>query len=515
MGLLSWTLWLPMAGALALAFFPRARHTAIRWWTLAISLATLGTALAILARFDKSDAGFQLVEQHEWIRAFGASYHVGVDGISLWLVVLTAFLFPVCVLASWNIVKNPKLFMGLLLALETAILGVFLSMDLLLFYVFWEGMLVPMYFLIGYWGYERRVYAAVKFFLFTLLGGLLMLAGIVVLGFQARSALGEFTFDYERISRVALSPGIQRWLFLAFFAAFAIKVPLFPVHTWLPDAHTEAPTAGSIVLAGVLLKLGGFGFLRYSLPLFPDAARDAVPYVVVLALIGIVYGAIVCAMQRDLKRLIAYSSISHLGFVVLGIFVFTIQGLQGGTLQMVSHGLSTGALFLLVGMLYERRHTREISDFGGLAAVTPVYAGIFLIVALSSLGLPGLNGFVGEFLVILGAFARNRTWAVIAATGVVLAALYLLWAYQRVFHGPITLEENRSVPDVSVREALALVPLLAAIVLIGVWPKPFLERMEPALQRVRDRVVPAVEAAGGAAGTLPTELPVQPAEGKR
>jgi NADH-quinone oxidoreductase subunit M len=500
MGLLSWTLWIPLGGALVLAFFPRSRHDLIRLWALAVSLGTLGTSLAILARFDKSQAGFQLVERHHWIRAFGATYHLGVDGISLWLVVLTAFLFPVCVLASWKVTKNPKLFMGLLLALETAILGVFLSLDLLLFYVFWEGMLVPMYFLIGYWGYERRVYAAVKFFLYTLLGGLLMLAGIVVLGFQARSALGHFSFDYGDIGRVALSPGIQRWLFLAFFAAFAIKIPLFPFHTWLPDAHTEAPTAGSIVLAGVLLKLGGFGFLRYSIPLFPDAARAAVPYVVALALVGIVYGAIVCAMQRDIKRLIAYSSISHLGFVVLGIFVFTIQGLQGGTLQMVSHGLSTGALFLLVGMLYERRHTREIADFGGIAASAPVYAGLFLIVALSSLGLPGLNGFVGEFLVILGAFARNRTWAVIAATGVVLAAVYLLWAYQRVFHGPVVIEENRHVPDLSVREALAVVPLVAMIVLIGVWPKPFLERMEPALQRVRDRVT-QVAPAGALSGT--------------
>jgi NADH-quinone oxidoreductase subunit M len=488
-GILSWTLWLPLGGAFVLAFFPPARVRLIRGWALLVSLAALGTSLAVLANFDKSNAGFQMVERHTWIRAFGASYHLGVDGISLWLVILTAFLFPVCVLASWKIEKNPKLFLGLLLGLETAILGVFLSLDLLLFYVFWEGMLVPMYFLIGYWGYERRVYAAVKFFLYTLLGGLLMLAGIVVLGFQARSALGHLSFDYTVLSRLALSHDMQRWLFLAFFAAFAIKIPLFPFHTWLPDAHTEAPTAGSIVLAGVLLKLGGFGFLRYSLPLFPHAARAAVPYVVALALIGIVYGAIVCAMQKDLKRLIAYSSISHLGFVVLGIFVFTIQGLQGGTLQMVSHGLSTGALFLLVGMLYERRHTREIADFGGLAAVTPLYAGVFLIVALSSLGLPGLNGFVGEFLVILGAFARNRTWAVIAATGVILAAVYLLWAYQRVFHGPVEIEENRHVRDLSLREGLAIVPLVAAIVLIGVWPKPFLERMEPALERVRARVV--------------------------
>ncbi|MGH2783889.1 MAG: NADH-quinone oxidoreductase subunit M [Actinomycetota bacterium] len=489
MGVLTWTLWLPLAGAIVLAFFPRERHAAIRWWALATSIGTLGTALAILARFDKSDAGFQLVERHEWIKAFGASYKIGVDGISLWLVVLTAFLFPICVLASWNVTKNPKLFMGLLLGLETAILGVFLSMDLLLFYVFWEGMLIPMYFLIGYWGYERRVYAAVKFFLYTLLGGLVMLAGILVVGFQARSALGGLTFDYEALSQVAFSADIQRWLFVAFFAAFAIKIPLFPFHTWLPDAHTEAPTAGSIILAGVLLKLGGFGFLRYSLPLFPDAARDAVPWVVALALIGIVYGAIVCAMQRDLKRLIAYSSISHLGFVVLGIFVFTIQGLTGGTFQMISHGLSTGALFLLVGMLYERRHTREIADFGGIAATAPVYSGLFLIVALSSLGLPGLNGFVGEFLVILGAFARNRVWAVIAATGVIFAAVYLLWAYQRVFHGPVSIEDNRRIPDVSLREAVALVPLVAMIVLMGVWPKPFLERMEPSLERVRARVV--------------------------
>jgi len=497
--LLSWTLWIPLGGAILMAFVPRDRVGLIRGWALLTTVGTLGTSLAVLAYFDKSQAGFQMVEHHQWIRAIGASYHIGVDGISLWLVVLTAFLWPVCVLASWNVTKNPKMFMGLLLALETAVLGVFLSLDLLLFYVFWEGMLVPMYFLIGYWGYERRVYAAVKFFLYTLLGGLLMLAGIVVLGFQAKHALGHISFDYKVISKLALSHDIQRWLFIAFFAAFAVKVPLFPLHTWLPDAHTEAPTAGSIVLAGVLLKLGGFGFLRYSLPLFPHAARAAVPYVVALALIGIVYGAIVCAMQKDLKRLIAYSSISHLGFVVLGIFVFTIQGLQGGTLQMVSHGLSTGALFLLVGFLYERRHTREIADFGGIAAVAPVYAGMFLIVALSSLGLPGLNGFVGEFLVILGAFVRNRTWAVIAATGVILAAVYLLWAYQRVFHGPIDIQENRAVRDLSFREGLAVVPLVAAIVLIGVWPKPFLERMEPSLQRVRARVVVGATAEPAAA----------------
>jgi NADH-quinone oxidoreductase subunit M len=345
-----------------------------------------------------------------------------------------------------------------------------------------------MYFLIGYWGYERRIYASIKFFLYTFLGGVLMFVGIITLAFQARSQLGHLTFNYLELQQVHLDLEIQRWLFVAFFAAFAIKVPLFPMHTWLPDAHTEAPTAGSVLLAAVLLKMGTYGFLRYSIPLFPDAARGAVPYVVTLALIGIVYGAIVSAMQRDLKRLVAYSSVSHLGFVVLGIFVFTVTGMQGASLQMVNHGLSTGALFLLVGMLYDRRHTRQIEDFGGLAAVTPVYAGLFLIVALSSLGLPGLNGFVGEFLVLFGSFARNRVWAIVAVIGVIFAALYLLWAYQRVFHGPVTDPANRSVRDASPRELVAIAPIIALIVLIGVFPRPVLDRMEPSLRRVSNAV---------------------------
>jgi len=502
MAWLSWTLWTPLAGALILGFFPKSRPTLARAWTLVVSLIAFAFSLGMLASFHTGQGGMQMVEHHRWIPAFGASYKVGVDGISLFLVVLTTFLIPICVAASWKVEKNPKLFMGLLLAIETAVVGVFLAQDLLLFYVFWEGMLVPMYFLIGYWGYERRIYAAVKFFIYTLLGGLLMFAGILVLAFHARSQLGHFTFDLAQIQTVAISASLQRWLFLAFFAAFAIKVPLFPVHTWLPDAHTEAPTAGSVILAGVLLKLGGYGFLRYAVFLFPRAAKEFAPWIVALALIGILYGALVALMQRDLKRLVAYSSVAHLGFVVLGIFAFSLTSLQGASLQMISHGISTGGLFLLVGMLYERRHTRMIEDFGGLGAITPIFGGIFLIVALSSLGLPGLNGFVGEFLVLIGTFGAHRAWAILGAIGVILAALYLLWSYQRVWHGPIVHEENRRVLDLDRREKLVMAPILAMIVLIGVYPKPFLDRMGPSLSTVVQRVQqanpgPSLESLGG------------------
>jgi NADH-quinone oxidoreductase subunit M len=485
---LSFVLWTPLAGAVVSAVIPRARHAALRAWALVVSIVAFAFSIGVLVEFATGEAGLQLVERAEWIPAVGASYHLGIDGISLFLVLLTTFLLPICVLASWKIERNPKLFMALLLALETAVLGVFLSQDLLLFFLFWDGMLVPMYFLIGYWGYEDRIYAAVKFFIYTLLGGLLMLVGILVTTFQARGALGSFTFDLTEIQQVSFGAGTQRWLFLAFFVAFAIKIPLFPLHTWLPDAHTEAPTAGSVILAGVLLKLGAYGILRFAVSLFPSAAKEFAPWIVALALVGIIYGALVALMQRDLKRLVAYSSVSHLGFVVLGIFAFTVTSVQGASIQMVSHGLSTGALFLLVGMLYERRHTRLIEDFGGLAATTPVFAGIFLLVALSSLGLPGLNGFVGEFLILAGTFTVNRPWAIIAGVGVILAALYLLWAYQRVMHGPVRLEENRRIPDLDARELVLLAPVLVAIVVIGVWPKPILDRMEPSLERVVTRV---------------------------
>jgi NADH-quinone oxidoreductase subunit M len=388
---------------------------------------------------------------------------------------------PISVLASWSIEKRIKPFFVFLLALETGMLGVFCSLDLFLFYLFWEATLVPMYFLIGMWGYGGRIFAAMKFFLFTLAGSLLMLAAILFLYFAASD---NPTFDYESLLGTPLSMGTQRLLFLGFFASFAVKIPLVPVHTWLPDAHTEAPTAGSVLLAAVLLKMGAYGLIRFAIPLFPDASRELVPLVMGLALAGILYGALVAAMQKDLKRLIAYSSVAHLGFVVLGLFVGSIQGMSGGILQMVNHGLSTGALFLLVGMLYDRRHTRAIADFGGLASSVPVLSGIFLLVALSSLGLPGLNGFVGEFLILLGTFFEYRWWAVPATAGIILAAVYLLWAYQRVFHGEPTLEENRSLVDVRARESVMLAPLIALIVFIGVYPKPFLERIEPAAQRV-------------------------------
>ncbi|MFA5891139.1 MAG: NADH-quinone oxidoreductase subunit M [Actinomycetota bacterium] len=491
---LSWTLWTPIAGVVVLAFLPKAKHELIRWWTLLVSVVAFAFSIGILVNFRTGVGGLQMVERATWIRQFGASYHLGVDGISLFLVLLTTFLLPVCVLASWKVDKNPKMFMGLLLALESAVIGVFLSLDLLLFYLFWEAMLVPMYFLIGYWGHERRIYAAVKFFLFTLLGGVLMLAGILVTVFTASRELGGITFDLTKLQNVTFAGSTGRWLFLAFFAAFAIKIPLFPVHTWLPDAHTEAPTAGSVILAGVLLKMGGYGILRFAIGLFPAVAREFAPWIAALAIIGIIYGALVAMMQRDLKRLVAYSSVSHLGFVVLGIFAFSLTSMQGASLQMINHGLATGALFLIVGMLYERRHTRLIEDFGGLASVVPVLAGTFLIASLASLGLPGLNGFVGEFLVLIGTFTEHRLWAILAAFGVILAAIYLLWAYQRVMWGPLEREENKKIPDLGAREKLLLAPVLGLILVLGVWPRPLLDRMEPSLERVLERVESATPA---------------------
>ncbi|HET7481957.1 MAG TPA: NADH-quinone oxidoreductase subunit M [Actinomycetota bacterium] len=475
------TIFVPLAGALLLAFIPTQRSTWIRYGALAVSLIAFVTSLGVLLNFETSNAGFQLGSTASWIPQWGISYATGVDGISLWMVMLTTFLMPLGILASWSIEKRLKPYFIFLLALETGMLGVFSSLDLFLFYVFWEATLVPMYLLIGMWGYERRIYAAMKFFLFTLVGSLLMLAAILYVYFSVQNP----TFNYQTLlAQVHFDAGVQRWLFLAFFASFAVKVPLVPLHTWLPDAHTEAPTAGSVMLAGVLLKMGVYGLIRFAIPLFPNAAREFVPWIMALAIIGIVYGAVVAIMQRDLKRLVAYSSVAHLGFVVLGVFVGSIQGMSGGILQMVNHGLSTGALFMLVGALYDRRHTRRIADFGGLAKSVPILSGVFLFVALSSLGLPGLNGFVGEFLVLLGTFLSYRWWVIPAAFGIVLAAIYLLWAYQRVFQGEPDLEANRTLPDLRVREMIMLAPLVALIVFIGVYPKPFLDRIEPAAQRV-------------------------------
>ena len=475
------TIFIPLVGAVAIALLPKGSPALIRTVALGVTLIAFLFSLGVLLEFDKGEAGFQLGSQIDWIPELGITYHTGIDGVSLWMVMLATFMMPLGVLASWSIDSREKTFFGLLLALETGMLGVFSSLDLFLFYLFWEVTLVPMYFLIGMWGYGRRIYAAMKFFLFTLVGSLLMLAAILYLYFNAP---GSPTFDYAALLGTPLTLDVQRLLFLGFFASFAVKVPLVPVHTWLPDAHTEAPTAGSVMLAAILLKMGAYGMIRFLIPLFPDASRELVPLLIGLSIAGIIYGALVAAMQKDLKRLIAYSSVAHLGFVTLGIFVGSVEGMSGGILQMVNHGLSTGALFMLVGLLYERRHTRLIADYGGLGASVPVIAGIFLFVALSSLGLPALNGFVGEFLILLGTFETYRWWVVPAAFGIVLAAVYLLWAYQRVFHGAIRHDDNRGLADLSLREAVMLVPVLGLIVLIGVYPTPFLERIEPTARKV-------------------------------
>jgi NADH-quinone oxidoreductase subunit M len=480
LNLLDLVVFLPVIGAVALGLLPKGRDDLFRFAALSVTLATFVLSLGLVAQFDTGNADFQLGSSLVWIEDWGVGYETGIDGVSLWMVMLTTFLMPLAVLASWTITRQVRPYFVFLLALETGMLGVFSALDMFLFYLFWEATLVPMYFLIGMWGYGRRIYAAMKFFLFTLVGSLLMLAAILFLYFQA----GEPTFDYRSLLGTPLSLDVQRLLFLGFFASFAVKVPLVPLHTWLPDAHTEAPTAGSVLLAGVLLKMGAYGLIRFGIPLFPDAARELVPLLIGLALVGIVYGAIVAAVQSDLKRLIAYSSVAHLGFVVLGIFVGTVEGMSGGIIQMVSHGISTGALFMLVGILYERRHTRLIADFGGLARTVPVLAGIFLLVTMSSIGLPGLNGFVGEFSVLAGTFASYRWWVVPAAFGVVLAAIYLLWAYQRVFYGPVTNPENERIRDLRPRELAMLAPLLVLIVGIGVYPKPILDRIDPSAERV-------------------------------
>jgi NADH-quinone oxidoreductase subunit M len=474
----------PVAGSLLVALLPRAREELVKATAVLFAIATAALGGWMLVEFHAHEPGFQFVSRQSWIADLGISWYLGVDGISLFLVVLTVVLFPISMLAT-DPHHDAKPYYAWLLLLEAGCIGTFLALDLFLFFVFFEIVLVPMYFLIGGWGYGRRVYAALKFFLYTMFGSALMLVGILSLVIlNARETGSGLTFDLVEIaSSQSIATTTARWIFLAFALAFAVKVPLFPVHTWLPDAHTEAPTAGSVILAGVLLKLGTYGFLRFGLYLFPEAATYFAPLMVTLGVIGVLYAAIVATMQRDLKRLVAYSSVAHLGFIVLGTFAFTSQGLEGGVLQMVNHGLSTGALFLLVGMIYERRHTREIAELGGLQKAAPVMAFVFTVVMLSSIGLPGLNGFVGEFLILLGSFLTRQWWAVVAAIGVILAALYLLWAYQRVFHGPAE-GENATMPDMSRWELTVMVPLIALIVFLGVYPKPALERIEPAVDRL-------------------------------
>ncbi|MXZ84193.1 MAG: NADH-quinone oxidoreductase subunit M [Acidimicrobiia bacterium] len=478
-------IFLPLVGAAAIAMIAPSRSTVLKPIAVATSAATGALTLWLMAAFDKNDGGFQFTQLTEWIESAGISWHVGVDGISLFLVVLTGLLFPIAIVAC-DPPHDAKAYYIWMLVLETGCLGVFLALDLVLFFLFFEIVLIPMYFLIGSWGHENRKYAATKFFLFTMLGSALMLVGMLVLALlTARETGNAVTFNVLELAQSAgeLPTITARWIFLSFVLAFAVKVPLFPVHTWLPDAHTEAPTAGSVILAGVLLKLGTYGLVRFGLYLFPEASRYFAPLLFTLGVIGILYGAVVATMQRDLKRLVAYSSVAHLGFIVLGIFSINTEGIEGGLLQMVNHGLSTGALFLLVGFIYERRHTRQISEMIGLQKAAPALAAVFTVVMLSSVGLPGLNGFVGEFLILAGAFVAHRWWAVVAAAGVILAALYLLWAYQRVFHGTPD-DANRSMPDLNWQEKLVMVPLVGLIVFLGVYPKPVIERMEPAVNEL-------------------------------
>jgi NADH-quinone oxidoreductase subunit M len=500
--ILSWVTYLPALAALVLLFFPRGSEKAIKSVAFLGSLATFILSLHLVYHFDATRGHMQFEESVPWIHTatYSISHHLGIDGISLFLVTLTTFLTPLAILSSWqSITKRVKPFMICLLTLETGMIGVFCALDLVLFYIFWEVMLIPMYFLIGIWGGERRIYAAVKFILYTMAGSLLMLVAILYLFF----ANGGTSFDLVQITQQLSSGAIQLsrreefWLFMAFLIAFAIKVPMFPFHTWLPDAHVEAPTAGSVILAGVLLKMGTYGLLRFCLPLFPGAAISAAPYISILAIIGIIYGALVAMVQPDLKKLVAYSSVSHMGLVVLGIFAFTTQGLHGSTIQMLNHGLSTGALFLLVGMIYDRRHTRLISDFGGIAHVSPVYASVFLIVTLSSIGLPGLNGFVGEVLVLMGSFARSKTYGTLAALGMVLGAVYMLWMYQRVFFGKLNNPANTSLTDIGMREKLLLLPIVVMMLWIGVYSDPFLRRMDASIHLVQQKIENARAPEGG------------------
>jgi NADH-quinone oxidoreductase subunit M len=504
MPILSIVTYIPLVGALLIVFLiPKEKTGAIKAFATLVAAVDLAVSLPLWWAFDRTRDGYQFVERASWIPSLGVHYHFGIDGISLVLILLTTIVGLIAIYCSYTAIsERQKEYYVLLLLLQTFMIGTFCCLDLFLFYVFWEVMLVPMYFLIGVWGGQRRLYAAIKFFLYTLAGSVLMLLGIIALyfynttGFLSYPGLGHApTFSIEALTTVAagMPLELQIWLFFAFFFGFAIKVPMFPFHTWLPDAHTEAPTAGSVILAAILLKMGTYGFVRFSLPMFPKAAQHprVVGLMVALAIIGIVYGAMVTLVQKDMKRLIAYSSVSHLGFVMLGIFAFNMAGVQGGVLQMINHGISTGGLFLLVGVVYERRHTRMISEYGGLAKQMPLYATYFLILALSSMGLPLLNGFIGEFTILQGAFARNFWWAFFAASGIVLGAAYLLWLYQRIFFGEITNPANAKLADLTLREQLTLAPLVILALWIGLYPKPIFD----VIRRPSEKIVQAV---GGA-----------------
>lgn len=458
---------------------------------LILTLVEFLLSIPLFTSFETGFAGMQFVTKIPWMESLGISYHVGLDGISLFLVLLTTFIMPITILGSWrSIRKGMRGFLILMLILETALIGTFVALDMILFFVFWEAVLIPMYFIIGIWGTERRIYAAMKFFIYTAFGSALMLIAILYLFYLHIEQFGTASMDVLDFYKLQipfdgiLSP--QGLAFLAFFLAFAIKVPMFPFHTWLPDAHVEAPTAGSVILACVLLKMGTYGFLRFLMPFFPDATIAFLPILIAIAIIGIIYGAMVAFAQKDLKKLVAYSSVSHMGLVMLGIFVLNLQGVQGGIYQMINHGISTGALFILVGMIYDRRHTKQIEEFGGIAKVMPIFAAFFMLATLSSIGLPLLNGFVGEFLILLGTFEFNWVYAALGATGIILGAIYMLWAYQRVFFGPLNKAANKVLEDINLREIIVILPLAIMMFVMGIYPKPFLERIEPSVQALLD-----------------------------
>lgn len=478
----------PVVGAIVVMLLPKRRPELPLPVGFVVSMVPLAMAGYMFAHFEKGVADYQFTQFASWYEPWGIAWNLGVDGISLGLVMLTVILIPIALVASTSITTRTSEFVAYTLMLEAGLIGSFLALDLFLFFVFFEAVLVPMYLIIGIWGSERRIYAALKFFVFTAFGSAFLLASIIAMSIIHSSQMGVPSFALQDLMNIDLSVSQARWLFAGFGLAFAIKVPVFPLHTWLPDAHVEAPTAGSVLLAGVMLKLGTYGLLRFNLGLFPQVAVDAAPIMATLAVIGIIYGAVVAIVQPDLKKLVAYSSVSHLGFIVLGTAALTSAGLQGAVIQNVNHGLTTGALFLLVGMIYERRHTKKIADFGGLAKVMPIFAGLFLFSAFASIGLPGLNGFVGEFLILIGSYATLPVFAILAASGVILAAIYMLWAYERVFTGPIDNPENEKLLDLSAREIAIMAPLVLLIILLGLYPKVLLDRTAPSTEALLDRI---------------------------
>jgi len=486
--ILSIITFLPLAGAILLIFFNKDNKELLRRFVLVITIVTFLISLVLFFNFNSGTAEPQFVEKADWI-GYGIMYHVGIDGISLFLILLTTFLMPIALLSSWTSIQHKiKEYLIFMLILQTGIIGVFVSLNLFLFYVFWEAMLIPMYFLIGIWGGKRRIYATVKFVLYTMAGSLLMLVAIFVLYTLYFKVTGTYSLNIFDFYTMILDTKLQFWLFGAFALAFAIKVPLFPFHTWLPDAHVEAPTAGSVILAAVLIKMGTYGFLRFAMPLFPDALMKMLPYLSILALIGIIYGGLMALIQKDIKSLVAYSSVSHMGLIMLAIFSVNFEGLQGGIYQMLNHGLSTGALFLCVGILYERAHTRQIKDYGGVSKQMPIFAAFFLICLLSSVGLPGLNGFVGEILCLFGIFKANQLLAILAVTTIILAAAYLLWMFQRVMHGPITNEKIRFFKDLNKREMIFLIPILILMFWMGIFPNTFLRKMDASINHLLNQI---------------------------